>query len=205
MKNYVLGAGGHASVIESIMKKRGVKLDGVFYDGDGPNLTQAPKIDDFNNVCSYVNDGRFIIGFGDISLRKEWIKKLEKYNCRWLTIVDKNALVADNVTIGEGTVVMPGAIINSGAKIGNHVIINSGAIIEHGSIIEDYCHVSPGVIICGNCVIGNSTWVCAGATIINKIKIGENVVIGANSTVISDINDNCTVVGSPAIVKKLYK
>ena len=34
------------------------------------------------------------------------------------TIISPLAYVADNVVIGEGTIIMHGAIINSGAKIG---------------------------------------------------------------------------------------
>lgn len=50
-----------------------------------------------------------------------------------------SAVIASDVYIGEGTVVMPGVVINPGVVVGRNVIINTGATIDH-----DLCHGSRG-------------------------------------------------------------
>lgn len=202
--NYLIGAGGHASVIENIANKNEFTLDGVFYDGDIENLTQLEKIGNFECINTNINGNKFMIAFGNIQSRIKLVKSMNNQNAKWFTLVDPSAIVGNNVTIGEGTVIMPGAIINAGAKIGNHVIINSGSIVEHGCIIEDFVHVSPGSVICGNSIIRTGSWVGANSVVVNAIEVSENTTIGAGSVVIKDTEPNTTIAGNPArvLIKK---
>lgn len=204
MKRYLIGAGGHATVIESISNKGGnVKLDGVFCDNKEDNLTHLEWIGSFDEIYNNIDGNEFMIAFGDINERIKLIEKLNNYNIKWmLSMIDKTAIVAPGVKIGEGTVVMPGAIINAGAKIGKHVIVNSGAIIEHGCVINDYCHISPSATICGNTVVGKGSWLGANSTVINALTIGEGVIVGAGTVVLKNIDDNLTIVGAPSRVLK---
>ena len=195
--NYLIGAGGHASVIEDIAKKNNFILDGVFYDGDIKNLTNLKKIDEIKNVLDYASGNNFIVAFGDIESRINLVENLEgKIN--WFTLIDPTAIISSNVKIGNGTVIMPGTVINSGVNIGNHVIINSGSIIEHGCDIGDHVHISPGSTICGNSKISFGAWIGANSVIINAIKIGKKAIIGAGSVVINDIDAETKIAGNPA-------
>lgn len=196
--NYLIGAGGHASVIEDIAKKNSLKLDGVFYDGNLKNLTNLKKIDEIKNLSKYANGNSFIVAFGDIKSRIELVEKLRLYDINWLTIIDPSAIISSNVEIGVGTVIMPGAIVNASSKIGNHVIINSGSIIEHGCTINDYVHISPGSTICGNSKISFGAWIGAHACLINAIEIGSNSIVGAGSVVIKNVDADTIVAGNPA-------
>ena len=202
MKKYLIGAGGHATVIESICTKQGLKLDGVFCDKKDGNLTNLNWIGNFDEIVDNIKDSEFMIAFGDVNARIKLIQKLNEHNIKWMTIIDNSALIASDVIIEEGTVVMPGVIINAGAKIGKHTIINSGSIIEHGCKIEDYCHIAPGTTICGNTTIGKGSWLGANSTVINALTIGEKAIIGAGTVVLNNIDSNLTVVGNPARVLK---
>lgn len=198
---YLIGAGGHATVLHDIAQKIDIEIDGVFISPGAKNITSLPIIDDILNIEKYQND-EFILAFGNIEARKKFQKKFEgKIN--WFSLIDKSAIICKDVSLGIGIAIMPRAIINSGATIGNHTIINTGSIIEHGCVIQDHAHVSPGSTICGNCTIGEGTWIGAGTTIINEINVGNSSIIGAGATVIRDIPDNVLAVGNPAKVKKL--
>ena len=202
--NYLIGAGGHATVIEDIAKKNNLKLDGVFYDGNIKNLTQLEKIDDINKISDFIKKNSFMVAFGDIESRIKLVELLDKNNIDWFTLIDPTAVIGSNVEIGIGTVIMPGVVINSGAKIGNHVIINSGSIIEHGCVIEDHVHVSPGSVICGNSKIEFGSWIGARTVIINATKVGRRSIVGAGSVVINDIEAETKIAGNPAkiLIKK---
>lgn len=196
--NYLIGAGGHATVIENIADKNNFALDGVFFDENTINLTRLKRIGDFSSIKDNATNNKFMIAFGDISSKIKLVESLKEKDMKWFTLIDPTATIGSNVFIDDGTIVMPGVIINSGAKIGKHVILNSGVIIEHNCIIEDYVHVSPGSVICGNTIVKRGSWIGAGSVVINALEVGCNVVVGAGSVVIRNIEDNTKVVGNPA-------
>lgn len=197
MSKYLIGSGGHASVIYDIAKRNNIIIDGVFVDKKEQNITDLPWVGKFDEIKNFGKD-EFILAFGDMNFRMILEKKLTNCGFKWFSLVDKTAIIGSDVVIGKGTVVMPGAIINAGSVICNHVIINSGSIVEHGCNIDNHVHMSPRSVICGNVSVGEGTWIGAGATVINGINIGSNVIVGAGSTVINDIDNNEKVMGSPA-------
>lgn len=200
----ILGAGGHAKVIADIIEKNNDDLIGFLDDSEERQNTiiyNDKKVIGKINECLNYKDTEFIIGIGSNAVRK---KIAEQYNLNWYTAIHPNAVIANNVSIGEGSVIMANAVINTATAIGNHCIINTKASVDHDNIIENYVHISPGATLCGTVTIKELTWICAGATIINNITIEKNNIIGAGSVVIKDITDvGFTYVGVPA--KQLIK
>ena len=203
MKNVIiLGAGGHAKAIAECVLKSGDNLIGFLDDNielQNKEIYEGKKvIGKLNDIDKYQNN-YFIIGIGNNKIRKQIASK---YNLKWYTAIHPSTIIATDVEIGEGSVIMPGVTINVSTKIGKHAIINTAASLDHDNIIEDYVHISPGSHIAGTVVIKESSWICIGATVSNNIVIGENNIIGAGAVVIKDILDNnSTYIGIPA--KKL--
>ena len=193
---YIIGAGGHASVIFDILQNNNIKIKGFFADYPKEPKFGYPVLGDINDSVNYSNDSKFIIAIGDNHVRMQISKRLNSIN--YFSIVHSSAIIGSNVKMGDGTSVFPNAVVNSGTIVGNHVIVNSGVIIEHDCLIGNYVHVSPRAVLCGHVYVGDNTWIGAGATIIDKINIGKNVVIGAGSVVIRDIPDGMKVAGVPA-------
>lgn len=210
MRHIILfGAGGHGKVVRDIVEQMhdndlessiiAVYDDFVLekmLDGSLPILNNATAL---RNFVEKNGDMYGLIGIASNPVREKLSKE---YPMRYAVAVHPTAIIAEDVKLGEGTVVMAGAIINSGAKIGKHCIVNSGAIVEHDCVIEDYVHISPGVRLAGDVRVGHRSWVGIGAAVIQKIVIGENVTVGAGAVVIRDISDGLTVVGVPAIELK---
>jgi len=195
----VLGGSGHAKVIADIILKSGDNLVGFLDDNEeiqGKIIFDNKKVLGKIVDCLDYNDICFIIGIGNNKTRK---MIGEEYNLNWYTAIHPNAVIADDVEIGDGTVVMAGTVINTGTKIGKHCIINTASSIDHDNIIEDYVHISPGAHLAGTVTIKNSSWICSGVTVINNIIIEKNNIIGAGAVVVKNIvTENCTFVGVPA-------
>lgn len=198
---YLIGAGGHATVLCDIAEEQNIRLDGVFISPNAKNITELPVIDDIINIEKYPND-EFILAFGNIKARMKLQKELEG-KIKWFSLIDKSARISKHASIGVGVVIMPNVVINSGVYIGDHSIINTAAIVEHQTTIEKHVHVSPKGTICGNCTIGEGSWIGAGATVRDGIKVGKSSIIGLGAAVIDDIPDKVTAVGVPAKVKKM--
>ena len=196
----IIGAGGHAKVIADIIDKSNDNIVGFIDDKEelqGKIIYKDKKvIGKTQDIVNYQNK-YFIIAIGNNDVRKNIASK---YKLNWYTAIHPNSIIANEVSIEEGTTIMAGAIINTGTKIGKHCIINTNTSIDHDNIIENYVHISPGSTLAGTVHIKKSTWICSGVTIINNITIEENNVIGAGAVVIKDILEkNGTYVGIPAL------
>jgi len=200
-KVIILGASGHAKVIADIVKKSNDELIGFLDDNmniqgniifDNKKVLGTTKEEDINKY----KDNYFIIGIGSNRVRKIISEKYP--DLKWYTAIHPNAIIANEVEIDEGTVVMAGAIINPGTKVGKHCIINTSSSLDHDNILEDYVHISPGSHLAGTVKVGQSSWICAGVTIINNINIANNTIIGAGATVIRNIDEEGnTYIGIP--------
>ena len=194
-KVYLYGASGHAKVIMDIVRLVHYEVPCLIDDNPRVNeLTGLPVVHSAEGLSP------IIVTIGDCSIRKRIVEKLG--NREYLTVVHPNAVKAESVRLGFGSVVMAGAIMNPYVVVGNHSIINTGASLDHDVKVGDFVHIAPHCTICGESVVGDGTWVGAGTTVIQRIRIGKNCFIGAGSVVVKDIPDNCLCYGNPARIIK---
>ena len=202
----IIGAGGHAKVIIDIILQRkkilndnlvikGI-LDDTFKENEEKKIFGIPIVGKINKILKLPSNIYYIIAIGNNSIRKKISQNYKEI--KYITLIHPKAIIAENVSISTGTVLMAGSVVNANTKIGKHCIINTGSIIEHDNIIKDYVHISPGVILCGGVIIEKETWIGAGSTIIQGLRIGKNVIIGAGAVTIKDVEDFSTMIGVPA-------
>ena len=189
---YIYGASGHGLVVANIAKKSGYSDIILIDDGANPYLS-FDDIRDNNSID-------IALGVGDNRVREKLFNRVKEYGFKIITLIDPTAVIADSVTIGEGTIIMAGVIINPLAKIGKGVILNSASVIEHENTIEDFVHISPSVALSGNVTIKRATHIGVGTSIIQGICVGENSIVGAGSVVVRDINSNSVAYGNPCRV-----
>ncbi|MGE5351525.1 MAG: acetyltransferase [Syntrophothermus sp.] len=208
-KLVIVGGGGHAKVLISILKKNADyeilgytdlmdngSILGIKYLGDDSVLT---NIIAKNSGCSAA------LGIGNISVvnyRKKLARKLEELKFNLPAIVSKTAILNEEVKIGEGTVIFDGAVVNSGTEIGKYSIINSNSTIEHDCTIGEFVHIAPGVTLSGGVKIGNNSMIGTGASVIQSIVITDNCMIGAGAAVVNDCTVPGTYLGVPARIRR---
>jgi sugar O-acyltransferase (sialic acid O-acetyltransferase NeuD family) len=208
-KIIVIGGGGHAKVVISVLNKlkkfellgytdrvNNGRILGAKYLG---NDSVLPAIKKKHPTCEAV------IGVGNVKisdLREKIDHQLEKLKFKLPALVSPTAIVNRDVDVGEGTVIMDGVVIQPGTKIGACAIINTGALIDHDCSVGDYVHVAPGAVLCGGVQVGRGSLVGAGSTVIQYKKVGKDCLIGAGSTVIRDCLKPGTYFGLPAKLVK---
>lgn len=199
MNNLVIvGASGHGKVIADIAEKVGY-TDIVFLD-DNPKVKSCgiyEVIGDSKSALSYRN-ADFIVAIGNAKIRRKIQSDLIEKGLHIVSLVHPSAVIAPDVEIGVGTVVMAGTVINPCSVIGQGCIINTCASVDHDCRIGDYVHVSVGAHLAGTVTIEDNTWIGAGATISNNIEIVADCMIGAGAVVICDIKKADTYIGVPA-------
>jgi sugar O-acyltransferase (sialic acid O-acetyltransferase NeuD family) len=200
----VVGGGGHAKVVINVLRKgnrheilgytdvqdRGVLL-GSRYLGTDSSLATMTAGRELNAAIALGQ-----VGLGEP--RRQLWTRLRSIHLSFPFIVSPDAIVNDEVSGGEGAVVMDGAVINSGATIGLGAIVNTNSTIEHDVVLGDWVHVAPGATVSGGVTIGNFSMIGAGATVIEGIDIAPGCVVGAGATVVRDLTERGVYVGTPA-------
>ena len=194
----IIGASGHGKVIADIAEKVGY-TDIVFLDDDSTvaSCGNYKVVGGCQSALSY-KKADFIIAIGNTKIRRKIQSEFIEMGLHIVSLVHPSAVIASNVKIGVGSVVMAGAVINPWTEIGQGCIINTCASVDHDCRIGDYVHVSVGAHVAGTVIIGDDTWIGAGATISNNIEIVADCMMGAGTVVLDKILESGTYVGVPA-------
>jgi sugar O-acyltransferase (sialic acid O-acetyltransferase NeuD family) len=119
------------------------------------------------------------------------------------TVVAANAVVMDDVSVGEGALLCPFVTLTSNIQIGRHFHANLYSYVEHDCVIGDYVTFAPAVKCNGNIVIEDHAYIGTGAIIKQgkpgrPLVIGRGAVVGMGAVVTKDVAPGLTVVGNPA-------
>jgi UDP-3-O-[3-hydroxymyristoyl] glucosamine N-acyltransferase len=96
--------------------------------------------------------------------------------------VHPSAVVADDVSVGEGASVGPLTSLGVGATIGDRSVIGAGCVIGRGAVIGADCVLHPRVVIEDNCRLGDRCVVHSG-TVIGSDGFGYATVAGTHHKV----------------------
>jgi acetyltransferase EpsM len=198
----ILGAGGHGRVVADICRSIGRTVAGYLDPDATPNPSGEgnPILggDDRLAENAFVAEHDFCIAVGDPQLRQRLAKRVLDSGGALPALAHRSAIVAPDVVLGRGTVLMAGAIVNPGCRIGEFVIINTAATVDHDGEIGDGTHLCPGAHLAGAVSCGSNVYIGVGASIIQGIHIADGAIVGAGSAVIRDVPSGLTVVGCPA-------
>lgn len=190
----IIGASGHGKVIADIAKKNGYSEISFFDDNENIHECGSYPVTG-KSAEARIFDGDIIVGIGNAAIRKKIQEMIPAE--KLVTLIHPDAVIAEDVVIGPGTVIMAGAVVNSGVQIGNGCIINTCSSVDHDCKVGDYVHISVGSHLCGTVSMGSGTWIGAGATVSNNISICPDCMIGAGAVVVNDIQESGTYVGVP--------
>ena len=201
------GASNHALVVADIIRLRGEYelvgfLDDINLERHDESFCGAVVLGGREQLellkardVSYV-----MMAFGNNRARLTLAEIARKKGYQLATALHPRAVIASDVRIGAGTVVMGGAVINPGVVVGENVIVNTAAIVEHGCKIHEGALVNAGTLLSGNVTVGRAATVEVGAIVGSNLSIGADAIIGAGSVVLKDIPEGVVVYGSPAKV-----
>jgi sugar O-acyltransferase (sialic acid O-acetyltransferase NeuD family) len=203
-KIIVIGGGGHAKVIISILKKLGKYEIIGFTDIEVKKpILGISFLGSDEALSGYCNKGikQAVIGLGQIKsseFRKKAVKKISDIGFEFPAIISPDSIINEDVCIGQGTVIMDRVTINSGTRVGSFSIINTNASIDHDCVIGNYTHIAPGAILSGEVKIGNDVLIGTGTSIIQSIEIPDSCIISAGSSVQKTIFEQGIYRGVPA-------
>lgn len=204
-KLIIIGASGHGKVVADIAIKTNKWQSIAFLDDDESiEISMGLKvIGRTADAIKYKDESDFFVAIGNNDTREKIQEKLIVECLNIVSLIHPNAVIATDVEIGTGTVVMAGVVINSSSRIGKGCIINTSSSLDHDNVIEDYAHISPGVRTAGSVSIGEGTWLGIGAVVSNNVNICSGCKVGAGAVVVKDITEPGIYVGIP--VRRVHR
>ena len=205
-KVVVVGTGGHAKVIVDIIEKESkFKMMGFIES----SLDVGTKILDYEVLgreedLSHLAQKKSIFGgviaIGDNVIRAKVEKKINRIysDFNFINCIHPKSIIAKDVCLGVGNVVMAGVIINPSSTIGNHCILNTNSSLDHDSSMLDFTSIAPNVVTGGNVKINEYSAIGIGATIFQGVSIGSNCLVGGGSLISKDTQSNSIYYGNPA-------
>ena len=211
----ILCAGGHARVVIDILRRggravaaltdankalHGTQLDGVnIIGGEETVLARDPREVILVNARG---NGAAHVGDSGLAPRQALFTRFKDKGFHFAQVLSPDAVIAGQVTLGEGCHVLTGAIIHPGSSVGANTIINTGAQLDHDNHIGPHCHIAPGAVLCGAVTVGAGCHIGAGAVIVQGVTIGDRAMVGAGAVVVEDVRAGTTVLGNPAHAKR---
>lgn len=199
----LLGGGGHARVLWSIIQKWEAQVVG-FTDptGGSKGIGGLRHLGGDDVVRTFEPSSILLInGLGSVSrptARRRLFDSFRGHGYAFLSVIHPDAIVDELVTLGSGVQVFAGAVLQPGVEIGANAIVNTRASVDHDCLIGRHVHVAPGVTLSGDVRVGEETHIGVGATVVQGVRIGAKAVVGAGAVVLRDVPAGTTVVGVPA-------
>lgn len=144
-----------------------------------------------------------ILAIANSAVRENLIEKCEADEIGILSVVADNAVILDEVEIGEGAILCHFTQLTSNIKIGKQFHANIYSYVAHDCVIGDYVTFAPGVRCNGNIHIEDHAYIGTGAIIkqgtpSKPLIIGKGAVVGMGAVVTKDVPPGVTVIGNPA-------
>lgn len=199
MEIIIIGSGGHAKVVKTLVELIGYKVVAVCDPDDkNKNLPIWNGIKFYkkeSDLSIYDKDKVFAAnGIGHMPhklfSRKNAYNLLHEMGYVFPKLIHPKAWVSKYTNIEEGVQIMAGAIIQTGTKIGKNTIINTSASIDHDCNIGKNVHLAPGAVLCGDVNVGDNTFIGSGSNIIQSITVEKESFIKAGTTVVKDFKNN---------------
>jgi sugar O-acyltransferase (sialic acid O-acetyltransferase NeuD family) len=200
----VLGGGGHAKVLISVLRKLPWTIAGYVDPRDVGAVLGVPYAGGDEVLPALLARypgcaAAMGVGKVDASDRRAPIQaSAEALGYHFPVVVSPDAVVNDEVELGAGTAIFDGAVVNPGVLTGPGCVINTNATVEHDTRLGTNVHIGPGATVSGGVAIGDHTFIGAGAVVIHGVRIAAGCVIGAGAVVTGDLTEPGTYVGAPA-------
>ena len=195
------------SAIEDIVRERQEwELLGFLNDGMkvGEELNGFPVLGTVDEAKRFnAKDCYFVYALVTTKKAYERVQRLHSLGIpdeKFATLKHPTAVIARNVRLGYGVVLMPGAIISPDAVIGNHTQLYANSFVGHNTTVGSYCLIANNASIGAFINIEDGVHVGSNCSIIERVTLGKWSVVGLGAVVVKDVPPNTTVVGNPARV-----
>ncbi len=168
--------------------RRGTAIDGMPVLGGLEDLRDHPN-------------ASLVVCAGGGSVRHRIVERLESQGVsaeRYATVVHPQASVAQDCTIGHGSIVLAGAVATTSVTVGRHAVLMPHVVLTHDADVGDYATLCAGVCLGGSVRVGVEAYLGMNASVKQDVTVGARSTLGMGSALLTDLPDDEVWAGSPA-------
>lgn len=181
-------------------KISGYTLNKEYINGD--EVLSYPLVP-FEELVRQNENVSILIGIGYNrmnNMRKEIYKQVKEAGIQILSFVHPTSVIADNVSLGEGTIIMANTVIEPFVKMGDGNIFWSNVMITHNNYIGDFNFFGAGCVVAGECEIGSCCFFGTNSTVRNNLKISDRTLVGAGAYLDCNSNEGSVIVPHKSVM-----
>jgi len=206
----VYGASGHGREImplaRELLQSQGIPAARLVFVDDSPEreFVNGHRVLTYEQFMQQPASSRqAVLAIGNGAIREKLAARCARDGVLPWSVSAANAVILDDVQIGEGAVLKPFVTLTSNIRIGRHFHANLYSHVSHDCLIGDFVTFAPGVRCNGNVVVEGHAYIGSGAAIRQgqpgrPLVIGRGAVVGMGAVVTRDVAPGTTVVGNPA-------
>lgn len=191
----LLGAGGHARVLQALVQALGQCLIGVVdpvlaREGAASWRGLAVLGDDAALLARDPGEAGLVNGIGPVphQLGRQAVhQRFSAAGFHFPSLVHPHAWVAPDVVLANGVQVMAGAVVQPACRLGSGSTLNTGSRIDHDCEVGAHAHIAPGAVLCGGVRVHEGAFVGAGAVVLPGLTVGAGAIVAAGSTLTRDL------------------
>ena len=206
----VYGASGYGREVMPLARaqlaSQGVSPAQLFFIDDAPtsdvvNGQRVLRYEEFLEMGQGAH--HVVLAIANSAVREKLSLRNGADGVRPWTVTAANAVLLDDVVLGEGAVLSPFVTLTSKVRIGRQFHANIYSYVAHDCVVGDFVTFAPSVKCNGNVTIEDHAYIGTGAVIKQgspdkPLTIGRGAVIGMGAVVTRDVPAGITVVGNPA-------
>ncbi|SHE23502.1 acetyltransferase [methanotrophic endosymbiont of Bathymodiolus puteoserpentis (Logatchev)] len=138
------------------------------------------------------------IGFSRMRNRALLFNKAKAKGYSLVNFISPQAIVRDDLVLGENNVIQSSVDIDLFVTIGNNNVFWTGSILGHNLVVGSHNYVSGNCGLGGNCLIGDACFIGNAAVMVNNITIANESYLVAGTVIVRDTEAACQYHGNPS-------
>jgi sugar O-acyltransferase (sialic acid O-acetyltransferase NeuD family) len=200
----IVTASGLAREAAAAVRTRGDREVIGFLDDDaaqwGRTYTGVPVLGGIDVVAAHPGS-ELVICAGRGTVRQRLADRLAAQGVgagRYATVIHPSVAVADDVSIGAGSVVLGGVVMTATVTLGRHTAVMPHVTLTHDDVVDEFATLCAGVALGGNVRVGARAYLGMRACVRENLSVGADAVVGMGAAVVRDVPEQQTWAGVPA-------
>ncbi len=201
-KLVIMGNSSYSEMMKSYIMLTGFgkviayAVDGEFIEKDEIGGTPVISLEKLRDTYP-AGEMSLIMGIGYAKMseiRRKIFEKCKEWGYCFENFVHPTAIIAEDVTMGEGNNFLEGVIVEVGSVIGNGNLFFGGSLVAHGAVIGDYNTFSVKAVTAGHVTVKNHCFLGASSVVKDSVTLGNYVLLGAGAVGFKNLEPYSVVV-----------
>jgi sugar O-acyltransferase (sialic acid O-acetyltransferase NeuD family) len=211
MKTLIYGNGAMARTVYSYARNSNGVVGFTVDENcipEGETLFQGLPLVPFSRVETVFDPRQhsMIVAVGFVQMNRLRQRKWEESAHKGFGLtgyVHHSVIRHDDVSIGDGCIILDHVSIHAGSNIGRGSFISSNVNVGHDCRIDEWNWINSGVAIGGKCTIGQGCFFGVNSAATDGITLGQRNFVAANTLINRNTEDNQVYLSEPGQLFRL--